>query len=293
MVISDRRNNPGGNADSPFSKTRRMPQHFIKSSASLTAPRQAATESTFGRLIVNADDWGRDARTTQMIYDCVRRGTVSSVSAMVFMEDSVRAAEIARESRIDAGLHLNFTTPFSSAGCPSPLLDRQHKLIRFLQGHSFACAIYHPWLVRSFEYVMESQLDEYRRTYGTDPARIDGHHHMHLCSNVLLGGLLPRGKSVRRYFSFEPGQKIHNRIYRRFTDALLARRYRLTDLFFSLTPIQPSDRLQRIFSLARRLVVEIETHPVNVEEYRFLMGDEIFRWVGSCSVAPHFALGPE
>ena len=35
------------------------------------------------------------------------------VSAMVFMEDSERAASIARADAIDAGLHLNFTTAFS------------------------------------------------------------------------------------------------------------------------------------------------------------------------------------
>jgi predicted glycoside hydrolase/deacetylase ChbG (UPF0249 family) len=246
-----------------------------------------------GRLIVNADDWGRDVQTTQMIHDCVRRGTVSSVSAMVFMEDSARAAEIAREPRIDAGLHLNFTTPFSSSGCPSRLLDRQHELIRFLQKWSFAFVIYHPWLVRSFEYVLKSQFDEYRRIYGTDPARIDGHHHMHLCSNVLLGGQLPPGSFVRRYFSLEVGQKIHNRIYRRLTDLFLARRYRLTDFFFSLAPIESSDRLQRIFTLARRFVVEVETHPVNMDEYRFLMGDKILGWTEASPIAACFSANPK
>src|SRR5580704_8891452 len=64
-----------------------------------------------GLLILNADDWGRDRETTERIFDCVRRGTVSSVSAMVFMQDSERAAGIAREANVDAGLHMNFTTP--------------------------------------------------------------------------------------------------------------------------------------------------------------------------------------
>ena len=54
-----------------------------------------------GRLIVNADDWGRDPRTTGRILDCALRGAVSSVSAMVFMEDSERAATLARERGID------------------------------------------------------------------------------------------------------------------------------------------------------------------------------------------------
>src|SRR5204863_4002166 len=65
-----------------------------------------------GRLIVNADDWGRDTHTTACILDCITRGTVTAVSAMVFMEDSERAAAEARQHSVDAGLHLNFTTPF-------------------------------------------------------------------------------------------------------------------------------------------------------------------------------------
>jgi len=48
-----------------------------------------------GLLIINADDWGRDPENTGKILDCVLLGAVSSVSAMVFMEDSERAAAIA------------------------------------------------------------------------------------------------------------------------------------------------------------------------------------------------------
>src|SRR5208337_4418972 len=62
-----------------------------------------------GVLIVNADDWGRDRETTERILQCVRCESVSSVSAMVFMEDSERAAVIAQETGIDGGLHLNLT----------------------------------------------------------------------------------------------------------------------------------------------------------------------------------------
>ena len=40
-----------------------------------------------GLLILNADDWGRDRLTTDRILDCCLLEAVSSVSAMVFMED--------------------------------------------------------------------------------------------------------------------------------------------------------------------------------------------------------------
>lgn len=231
-------------------------------------------------LIVNADDWGRDSRTTDRSLDCIRAGGVSSVSAMVFMEDSGRAAAIALENGIDAGLHLNLTTPFSAPGYPSSLAAHQARLSGFLLRHRFAQTVFHPGLRRSFEYVVAAQLDEFRRLYGRDPARMDGHHHMHLCANVLLGGLLPPGTLVRRNFSFERGEKsLSNRLYRRSTDRLLARRHRVVDFFFSLVPLDIPERLTRIFSLARQFAVEVETHPVHSDEYRFLSQGEICRFI--------------
>lgn len=233
-----------------------------------------------GSLIINADDWGRDLKTTDRIQSCVSQGAVSSVSAMVFMEDSERAAMMGREAGIDAGLHLNFTTPFSAPDCPSGVLTRQLDVARYLLRHRLSQAIYNPLLARSFQYIVAAQVEEYCRLYGTAPERLDGHHHMHLCANVIIGGLLPRDTRVRRNFSFEPGEKsMWNRTYRQVVDSLLARRHRLTDFFFSLAPIEPLDRLQRIFDLSREHVVELETHPVNLEEYRFLTGGEIFHWV--------------
>ncbi len=229
-----------------------------------------------GQLIVNADDWGRDVRTTGAILNCVVSRVVSSVSAMVFMGDSERAATIARERKIDAGLHLNLTTPYSAPRCPASLIYHQQILARYLLRHRLAQVIYHPGLARTFEYVISAQLDEFCRLYGTAPVRLDGHHHMHLCANVILGKLLPAGTIVRRHFSFRPDDKSWgNRFYRRIIDRVLASRHQLTDFFFSLQPLEPARRLDGIFSAAQHSVVELETHPVNREEYNFLAGGEI------------------
>jgi len=240
-----------------------------------------------GLLIINADDWGRDHTTTDRILECVRRGTVSSVSAMVFMEDSERAAAISRESAVNSGLHLNFTTPFSVPNCPTSLLERQRELAEYLLRYRFARAIFHPGLVRSFKYVVETQLNEFYRLYGEEPIRLDGHHHMHLCANVLLTGLLPAGTLVRRNFSFQSKEKIFlNRFYRKVSDGILARRHTLVDFFFSLPPIDPSGRLEQIFSLAKVFTVEVETHPIRLEEYNFLIGETILRLTANVSMVP-------
>jgi hypothetical protein len=229
-----------------------------------------------GALIVNADDWGRDKEVTDRTLDCRLKGALSSVSAMTFMEDSERAAALALEHQIDTGLHLNFTSPFRASNCPAKLVEQQHKLQRYLLSNRFAQAMYYPGLAGAFEYVVSAQLDEFHRLYGGAPDRIDGHHHMHICANVLWGELMPEGTLVRRNFSFLPGEKsCVNRFYRKSVDRLLKRRHRLVDYLFSLEPVGHPDRLQRIVSLARHAVVELETHPVNLDEYRFLTSSEI------------------
>lgn len=238
-----------------------------------------------GLLVVNADDWGCDATTTGMILDCVRAGSVSSVSAMVFMADSEMAAATAVEHGIDAGLHLNLTTPFTGP-CDATLVEGQRRLATYLRSHRFAPAIFHPGLRRTFKDVVRAQLDEFRRLYGRDADRIDGHHHMHLCANVVGQRLLPPGTLVRRNFSFGKAEKgSANRWYRRAVDGMLSRRHRLNDYLFSVCPIEPA-RLRRICALAATGVVELETHPAEPQEYRFLMN----QW--KREVAPMVRTGP-
>ncbi len=255
------------------------------------AGRRAGETPRAGLLMVTADDWGRDPLTTNRILECSVRGAVSCVSAMVFMEDSDRAGALAREHEIEVGLHLNFTTPFSASACPAGLLERLQQVARHLLRHRVAPVVFHPGLIRLFENLVAAQLDEFRRIYGADPERLDGHHHMHLCANVLLQRLLPPGTFVRRSVSSELERRgLAKRLYRKVVDRSLARRHRLGDFFFSLHPLEPPGRLQRIYSLARQFAVELETHPVLPEQYRYLAGGEIFRQIGDVRIAPPSAM---
>jgi YdjC-like protein len=251
---------------------------------------QSSVAPQSGRLILNADDWGRDCENTDRILHCAKRGTISSASAMVFMEDSERAAALARESEIDAGLHLNLTMPFSASRGSASLLEHQRAVSAYLLRHRLAQIFFHPGLIRSFDYVVKAQLDEFSRIYGAPPSRIDGHHHMHLCANVQLAGLLPAGTVVRRNFSFQRGEKgLMNRLYRQAVDRRLARRHPMVDFLFSLPPLESQQRLERIRFLARDFVVEVETHPINADEYRFLTGNGVARWTGDVPIAPRFS----
>jgi hypothetical protein len=242
-------------------------------------------------IIVNADDWGRDIATTERTLECIQHGAVSSVSAMVFMADSERAAALARLHGVDAGLHLNLTLAFSAADCPTRLRDHQERIARFLKSSRLAPAVYHPRLATSFEYVVRAQFEEYERLFGTSPARADGHHHMHLSANVSRQKLLPEGILVRRNLSFGPDEKgLLNRLYRRLQDRRLARRHRLADFFFDLLPIEPRHRLPRILKLADRFDVEVETHPAREQEYKFLIEGGLSHLDDSVAVSRGYVL---
>ena len=208
---------------------------------------------------------------------------------MVFMEDSERAAQLARDKEVDVGLHLNFTSPFSDRKRQGRLLEYQQRLANFLLGGRYAQLVFHPGLVNAFEYVVAAQIDEFRRLYCAEPGRIDGHHHMHLCANVLLGNLIPSGTIVRRNFSFARDEKTWvNRTYRLWIDRRLKKIYGLVDLLFPLAPVGQLDRLKKIVEVAQTSVVELETHPVNPDEYRFLSTGEIFRQIKDIQIAPRF-----
>ena len=229
--------------------------------------------------IVNADDWGENAITTKRIWDCVKAGSVGSVSAMVFMEDSERAAELARTNGVDAGLHLNLTSGFSAATGSSRLSLHHERVAAYLGQSRMTPYVYHPGLASSFRYVVASQFEEFQRLYGDPLPRVDGHHHMHLCANVMMDRLLPRNCVIRRNFSFARGEKSWlNRFARGIYDTLLSSRYKMVDALVPLAPVEPSERLARLFSRACLASVEFETHPVRQDEYEFLMGGGVFQY---------------
>lgn len=250
----------------------------VHATGALESSARAADSSLFrtGLLVINADDWGRDRETTDRILACVQFGSVSAVSSMVFMEDSERAAELACSSDMDAGLHLNLTSQFTAGNCDPRLTNHHHRVIRYLRSSRIARYVVNPFLRSSFEYVVRAQIDEYKRLYGAAPVRIDGHHHVHLSANVQWQRLLPSGTHVRRNFSFTPGEKGRvNRLFRSRQDRRLARRHHLDDLFFLLPPLEPIGRVERLVSYATDHTVELETHPVNTDEFEFLTSPQL------------------
>ncbi len=225
-------------------------------------------------IIINADDWGRSTFDTDATVRCYEQKRITSVSAMVFMQDSGRAAELARENGMDVGLHLNFTERFTGDAFSPLVREYQDRTRRFLTATKYSVLLYNPMLREQFRYLYQAQTEEFCRLYGAEPSHVDGHQHMHLCANMLFDRIIRTGERVRRSFSFWPGEKSAlNRIYRRFVDAWLARRYRLTDFFFALSQTLEGERRERVMEVAKTAKVELMVHPRELKEYNCLLSD--------------------
>ena len=137
--------------------------------------------------------------------------------------------------------------------------------------------------------------------YGTLPSHIDGHHHMHLCANILMSKVIPRGIKMRRNFSFWPGEKSPlNRAYRAFDRWSACRQILYNGLSLrSLASALRRRQLGRVTMLAKSSNVELMTHPVVHAEADYFMSDEfrellqplesaVMRW---CDVACALSAG--
>ncbi len=149
-------------------------------------------------LIVNADDWGRSLAETDAALRCLKRGRITSVSAMVFMQDFKRAARLAKDYKLDdIGLHLNFSEEFMDKSCSETLKEHHGRIIRFLKRGKYAQLLYNPFLREAFAYCYHAQVEEFVPLFEKSPSHIDGHHHMHLCANLFLSKLIPIGMKLR------------------------------------------------------------------------------------------------
>ena len=233
-------------------------------------------------LTITADDYGKTRHATDSILKCFSNKRITSASAMVFMEDSERAAALSLQTGLEVGLHLNFTQTFSACGIPLKLREHQNSVASYLTKHKLFQLIYNPFLTGAFNFLFLSQQEEFIRLYGRFPDFYNGHHHMHLCANVLLSRMIPKGARVRRTFTFERGEKNpFNRMYRHILDILVSNKFISTDCFFSILPVQNYERLQSIIDRAASEIIEIEVHPENVEEIEFILSSKYQNLVGS------------
>jgi predicted glycoside hydrolase/deacetylase ChbG (UPF0249 family) len=235
-------------------------------------------------LYVNADDLGWNEEITDRILTCYHRRKIHTGSAMTFMEDSERASELARESALAVGLHLNLTHELTDSRVSASLKDRHRTVAAYLSRRKINQILLNPFLQGALDYVFQAQWNEFCRLYGEEPTRLDGHEHMHLCMNMLFLNKYPKGMKVRRNFTFNSGEKGPiNRLYRYLVDRWLISRFKCTDYFFSLKPVEP-ERIRRIVLVSKSADVELMVHPGVKKEYDYLLNEN---WLSLMSQAEY------
>jgi len=248
-----------------------------------------------GLLIVNADDLGFDAPTTDSILRCFEGGRVGSASAMVFMSDSGRAAEIAREASLPVRLHLNLTEPFTDPSVPADVRERQARMARHLSGSQVAYRVCNPRLQRLIEQCIRDQLSAFADLYGTMPRDVDGHQHVHTCVNVLLARSLRGVKGMRATFNLPPDDgSLRKRSVQGLVNHLVQRRFDSTQRFTYLrkgNSCRSVADLAGIVSRASGESVEIMTHPGVGEERDLLMSEDWARAIAGLRLGTLADLG--
>jgi predicted glycoside hydrolase/deacetylase ChbG (UPF0249 family) len=230
-------------------------------------------------LIVNADDLGCAVSATDAILTCHREGAITSATAMVYMEDSDRAARLAVDQRLPVGLHINLTTPFTERSVPYAVRERQARMIDAL-GRSRA----HKWLydVRlqaEVDRSLRDQLDPFGELYGRPPTHFDGHHHVHSCPNVFLSRVLSSGARIRNTLIWSPRPSRLVLEARRARQRLLERRLHSPAAIVCLDVLlrqhgpSPARVARAVVSALPAASAEIMAHPEDPAEFAFLMSE--------------------
>lgn len=247
-------------------------------------------------LIINADDYGIEKQATDNILTCYKEGRITSATAMVFMEDSERAASLALDQPMDIGLHLNLTDPYSGKIQSDRLLQYHNQICSFLNYGKYSNLLYNPLLKNQFQYVYAAQYDEFLRLYKKNPTHIDGHYHVHLCANMLIQRIIDRGTKIRTTFSVRKNEKNPlNQAFRIFIRYLVQRRFLSTDYLFALGSFigsgnPQSDHLREIMQLALTSSVELIVHPQKSDEYNYIMGKEFASIISGIQMVGYEAL---
>jgi chitin disaccharide deacetylase len=234
-----------------------------------------------GLLIVNADDWGGERRSTEAIHEAFRAGRVTSTTAMVYMEDSGRAAGIATDEGLPVGLHLNLTQPFTEADIPEPVRERQRRVAAAFGGHGPDGQpgtarrrrwLYDPRVARVVGDALRDQLERFEAIYGGPPTHFDGHNYVDTTPNVFLSRALPRGAKMRSSLDRYPLDTGAGAVARELRHRLRRSRFHSTRYVLHISDLDLPDDPRLAFAATES--VEVICHPDNPSEMERLMSAE-------------------
>jgi hypothetical protein len=257
-----------------------------------------------GLLIVNADDWGGSEATTDAIQGTFEAGRITSTSALMYMEDSDRAAAIARRSGHPVGLHLNLTQAFADPATPTRIADRQRRLAETFLGEGSDSQLgtvrlrrwfYDPRLRTEIDAAIADQIERFEGLYERTPTHFDGHNYVDLCPNVFLSRPLPGGSKIRNSLDRFPLDRSPMGAVRNVRQTLRSRRFASTRYVLHIAELElgPEPPADPRLGLAKEVPVEVISHPDEPAELAALMSSAWGAYMGECSLGSFADLGTE
>ncbi len=237
-------------------------------------------------LIVNADDFGWNRGATDLTVGCFEAGQITSTTALMYMEDSDRAAAIAAERDLPVGLHLNLTDPFTAADVPEAIRARQAEACAIFGGAGLRKRswTYDPRIGGLVEAAIRDQLERFRALLGREPTHVDGHNHVQVCPNVIRAQALDGFKMRDALWSY-PSTRSAMGVARALRRALTARGHLTTRYFLDIAELHrggPAATAERT-GLAASASVEVMCHPGFGHELEALRSDA---WASAIAAAP-------
>lgn len=242
-------------------------------------------------LIVNADDFGWTREATDHTLEAFAARRITSATAMVHMEDSARAAELALEANLPVGLHLNLTDPFTDPSVSEAQRARQLQLCR-LFGRRFRLRswTFDPRIRAQVEVAISEQLKRFEELYGQPPSHVDGHNHVHSCPNVALAAPLSSVAKMRDSLWAWPNARGPLAVAQALRRALVSRRFLRTRYFLHIIQLQRElelgERTERL-ELARDASLEVMAHPGYPHEHTFLMSADWERLIAKLPIGSY------
>lgn len=220
-------------------------------------------------LIVNADDLGATAGATDAICHAFDAGTITSASAMVWMDDSARACVRAKDLGMPTGLHLNLTLPFTALDVPRSVRERHLRLTEPFTGDGWRGEAGRRLDRRLLSDAIGDQLERFCEQFG-QPTHIDGHHHVHQRDPVL--DILPSSWPIRPQLR-APAQADAQPSR---AETSLRARFATPDFAFAFVQLHPGLGGAGFAALdrAQRASVEVMTHPNRPGELDALLSPE-------------------
>ncbi|HCN70736.1 MAG TPA: hypothetical protein DIS96_03080 [Pusillimonas sp.] len=118
-------------------------------------------------LILCADDFGVNSAANAAILALAECGRLSAASCLVDGPTFVRDSSLLQATRLQTGLHLNFTDNFGQADSVMPI----QKLV--------ASAYLRRLDLMAVQHAVARQLDRFEKLMGRAPDYVDGHLHVH------------------------------------------------------------------------------------------------------------------